>query len=160
MSLKSSGRFSRALICTTRSCSAERIAPIGSSWFSLLTAATIWSTPMPKASSAAGRTCRLIWRCTPPTSVTEPTPRTFSSRFCSTCVAQVLSSCADLLPSGESRATLKIGVAAGSKRKMRGSFTSSRRLGRISATFSRTSSAALRPSTSRLNSMITTEVPS
>jgi hypothetical protein len=55
---------------------------------------------------------------------------------------------------------LKIGTLCGSKREIRGSLTSSRRFGRISATFSRTSSAALRPSTSRLNSTTTTEVPS
>ena len=56
MSRKSSGRFRRALIWTTRSWSRERIAPSGSSWFSLRTAATTWSTPMPSASSAAGFT--------------------------------------------------------------------------------------------------------
>ena len=60
----------------------------------------------------------------------------------------------------DSTATLKMGTLCGSKREMRGSLTSSRRFGRISATFSRTSSAALRPSTSRLNSTMTTEVPS
>ena len=116
---------------------------------------------MPKASSAAGFTYRLICalRCRRPR-VTEPTPRTFSSFFCSTCVAQVVSSCGDFLPSVDSIATLKIGWLAGSKREMRGSLTSSRSSGRISATFSRTSSAALRPSMSRLNSTITTEVPS
>ena len=96
----------------------------------------------------------------PPTTPTEPTPRTFSRRFCSTCVAQVVNSCGVFFASDASTATLKIGVLAGSKREMRGSFTSSRRLGRISATFSRTSSAALRPSTSRLNSTMTTELPS
>ena len=92
--------------------------------------------------------------------LTEPTPRTFSSFFCSTCCAQVVSSCGLFAPSGESSATLKIGTLCGSKREMRGSLTSSRSSGRINATFSRTSSAALRPSTSRLNSTITTEVPS
>ena len=35
---KSSGRSMRASICTTRSCASERIAPTGSSWFSLRTA--------------------------------------------------------------------------------------------------------------------------
>ena len=54
ISRKSSGRFRRALICTTRSCSFERIEPSGSSWFSLRTAATTWSAPMPSASIAAG----------------------------------------------------------------------------------------------------------
>jgi|GEM_PF-3985056 len=97
----------------------------------------------------------------PPTTATEPTPRTFSRRFCNTCEAHVVSSCA-LFGFGPSpsTATLKIGTLCGSKREMRGSLTSSRNSGRISATFSRTSSAALRPSTSRLNSTITTEVPS
>ena len=52
---KSSGRFMRALICTTRSCSSERMAPMGSSWFSLRTAASTWSTVMPRASIACGR---------------------------------------------------------------------------------------------------------
>jgi hypothetical protein len=102
----------------------------------------------------------LICRATPPTGETEPTPRTFSRRCCSTCVAQVVSSCAVFLPSVDSTATLKMGTLCGSKRETRGSFTSSRSSGRTSATFSRTSSAALRPSTSRLNSTMTTEVPS
>jgi len=44
---KSCGRSIRASICTTRSCSRERIAPIGSSWFSLRTAATTWSGVRP-----------------------------------------------------------------------------------------------------------------
>jgi hypothetical protein len=56
MSRKSSGRLSRASICTTRSCSRERMAPRGSSWFSLRTAATTWSMEMPSESIAAGRT--------------------------------------------------------------------------------------------------------
>ena len=133
---------------------------MGSSWFSLRTALMTASTLTPSASIAAGLRYRLICRDTPPTTLTEPTPRTFSSRFCSTCCAQVVSSCGDLRPSGDSTATLKIGVLAGSKRDTRGSLTSSRRVGRTSAIFSRTSSAALRPSTLRLNSMITIELPS
>jgi hypothetical protein len=102
----------------------------------------------------------LIWRFTPPTTLTDPTPRTFSSRFCNTCDAQVVSAWGEVLPSSDTTATLKMGALAGSKREMRGSLTSSRKLGLTKATFSRTSSAALRPSTSRLNSMMTTDVPS
>ena len=102
----------------------------------------------------------LICRARPPTTETEPTPRTFSSLFCSTWVAQVVSSWVPRWPSSDSTATLKIGTLCGSKREMRGSLTSSRSSGRISETFSRTSSAALRPSTSRLNSTMTTDVPS
>jgi hypothetical protein len=44
------------LTCTTLSRSFERMAPSGSSWFSLRSAATIWSMPTPSASIAAGRT--------------------------------------------------------------------------------------------------------
>ena len=75
-------------------------------------------------------------------------------------MAQVVSSCGLRLPSLDKTATLNTGWLAGSKRNTRGSVTSSRKLGRTSATFSRTSSAALRPSMSRLNSMITIDVPS
>ncbi len=46
MRSKSCGRFMRASICTTRSCSRERMAPSGRSWFSLRTAFTIWSGVM------------------------------------------------------------------------------------------------------------------
>ena len=136
------------------------MAPLGSTGFSLRTALMTASTLTPSDSISVGFRYRLICRATPPTTLTEPTPRTFSSRFCSTCVAQVVSSCGDCLPAGESTATLKIGTLAGSKRETRGSLTSSRISVRTSATFSRTSSAALRPSMSRLNSMITTELPS
>src|SRR6185369_15290545 len=52
------------------------------------------------------------------------------------------------------------GAAAGSKRRTRGSFTSVRKFGRMNATFSRTSSAALRPSMCSWNSMMTTAMPS
>jgi len=54
-------------------------------------------------------------------------------------------------------ATDQMARLAGSKRSTRGSFTSVRRVGRMAATFSRTSSAALRPSMCRPNSMITTD---
>ncbi|MDB5778952.1 MAG: primosomal protein, partial [Polaromonas sp.] len=47
----------------------------------------------------------------------------------------------------------------GSKRSTRGSFTSSRSKGRMAAIFSRTSSAALRPSIDSWNSMMTTDWP-
>ena len=50
----SSGRWMRASIWITRSCSRERMAPSGRSWFSLRTAATTWSAVMPKASMACG----------------------------------------------------------------------------------------------------------
>ena len=168
MSRKSRGDFRRALICTTRSCSVERRLPRGSSWFSLRSAADTCSVLTPSASMAVGLSWMAIWRCTPPTTVTAPTPRTFSSFFCSTWVAQVVSSCGDvgvpaapLAPrSWASTATLKMGWAEGSKREMRASLTSSRSKGLISETFSRTSSAALRPSTSRLNSTMTTATPS
>ena len=53
-----------------------------------------------------------------------------------------------------------VGRLEGSKRVTRGSFTSSRKPVFTMASFSRTSSAALRPLTSRLNWMITTEEPS
>ena len=66
----------------------------------------------------------------PPAS-TEPTPRTFSRRFCSTWSAQVVSSCALRAPSGEVSDSVKIGWLAGSKRETRGSLTSSRSSGRI-----------------------------
>jgi hypothetical protein len=75
-------------------------------------------------------------------------------------VAKAVSSWPDLLPSGDSRATLNTGWLAGSKREMRASLTSSRSSGLTSATFSRTSSAALRPSTSSLNCTTTSELPS
>ena len=48
----------------------------------------------------------------------------------------------------------------GSKRNTRGSLTSVRSMGRTAATFSRTSSAALRPLMCNWNSMVTIEVPS
>ena len=91
---------------------------------------------------------------------TEPTPRTFCRRLTSTWSAQVVSSCALRLSSGDSTAMSKMGVLAGSKREMRGSSTSSFNSGRSSAIFSRTSSAALRPSMSRLNCTTVTELPS
>ena len=51
---KSSGLCSRPAIWITRSCSSERMAPKGKSWFSLRTAVTTWSGEMPKLSSACG----------------------------------------------------------------------------------------------------------
>ena len=105
----------------------------------------------------------LISRLVPPTSVTEPTPRTFSSRFLSTWSAQLVSSTdviAFAFVASGSTASDQIARLAGSKRNTRGSFTSSRKLGRITATFSRTSSAALRPSMCNWNSMTTTDWPS
>jgi len=63
------------------------------------------------------------------------------------------------LPSGNT-ATDQMARLAGSKRSTRGSLISVRRLGRTDATFSRTSSAALRPSMCNPNSMITTDWPS
>ena len=106
----------------------------------------------------------MISRLVPPTSVTEPTPRTFSSRFFSTWSAQLVSSTglsgrAPRLASG-STASDQTGRLAGSKRSTRGSFTSSRSVGRTAAIFSRTSSAALRPSMYSWNSMMTTDWPS
>ncbi len=124
------------------------------------TAVTTWSAVMPKASSACGFRYRLISRLLPPTSVTEPTPRTFSRRFLRTWSAQLVSSTGlGALPrlSSGSTATDQIGRLAGSKRSTRGSLTSSRNSGRMVATFSRTSSAALRPSRCSWNSMITSD---
>jgi hypothetical protein len=105
---------------------------------------------------------------------TAPTPRTFSSRFFSTWSAQLVSAIASggvtLWPLGAvspcrawgsgSTASDQTAVLAGSKRMTRGSLTSSRRVGRTEATFSRTSSAARRPSICSWNSMMTTLVPS
>ena len=109
----------------------------------------------------------LTSRRVPPTSVTEPTPRTFSSRFFSTWSDQLVSSTADnlaaaLVPNATSgnTATDQMARLAGSKRSTRGSLTSVRSSGRIAATFSRTSSAALRPSMCSWNSTITTARPS
>jgi hypothetical protein len=64
-----------------------------------------------------------------------------------------------VVPSG-STASDQIALLAGSKRSTRGSLTSVRRFGRTVATFSRTSSAALRPSMCSWNSMMTTDWPS
>ena len=154
---KSSGRSMRELICTMRSCSSERIAPTGKSWFSLRTAATTCSAVTPKASMLAGFKYRLISRLLPPTKVTEPTPRTFSRRFLSTCSDQLVNSTAlSLSPSGMT-ASDHTARLEGSKRSTRGSLTSVRSRGRSEATFSRTSSAALRPSICSWTSMITTD---
>jgi hypothetical protein len=108
----------------------------------------------------------LISRLVPPTRLTEPTPRTFSRRFLSTWSAQFVISTADIgrvpvavFVSGTT-ATDQTDRAAGSKRSTRGSLTSVRSSGLIAATFSRTSSAALRPSICRPNSRITTDWPS
>jgi hypothetical protein len=104
---------------------------------------------------------------------TAPTPRTFSSRFFSTWSAQLVSAIVGRrhalaigcglavqgMGSG-STASDQTAVLAGSKRMTRGSLTSSRRVGRTEATFSRTSSAARRPSICSWNSMMTTLVPS
>ncbi len=156
---KSSGRSMRAAICTTRSCASERTAPTGRSWFSLRTAVTTWSVVIPIASMAAGFRYTLISRRVPPTSVTDPTPRTFSRRFFRTWSAQLVSSTGlsgvPRLASG-STASDQIARLAGSKRSTRGSLTSSRSSGRMLATFSRTSSAALRPSMCSWNSITTT----
>ncbi|MCC2675302.1 MAG: hypothetical protein K0R58_2249 [Ramlibacter sp.] len=106
----------------------------------------------------------LISRLVPPTRATEPTPRTFSSRFFSTWSAQFVSSTAVIgrapFASFGSTASDQIGRLAGSKRSTRGSFTSVRKVGRTAAIFSRTSSAALRPSMCSWNSMMTTDWPS
>ena len=97
----------------------------------------------------------LISRLVPPTTVTEPTPRTFSSRFFEclfgpigqldrpTCGAGA----AAPPPASGRTATDHTARADGSKRNTRGSLTSVRSSGLMAATFSRTSSAALRPST-------------
>jgi len=69
----------------------------------------------------------------------------------------VVRSCTLREPSGEVRASENTGALAGSKRETRGSFTSSRKAALMTESFSRTSSAALRPSTSRLNWTMTTE---
>ena len=101
----------------------------------------------------------MISRFAPPTSVTAPTPRTFSSRFLSTWSAQFVSSTAFIgLPLDDSGSTATDHTArlAGSNRSTRGSFTSSRNSGRMPATFSRTSSAALRLSICSWNSTMTT----
>ncbi len=102
----------------------------------------------------------LISRLVPPTSVTEPTPRTFSRRFFSIWSAQLVSSTAlwrvASSPSG-STASDQTARLAGSKRSTRGSLTSVRSWVRTAATFSRTSSAALRPSMCSWNSMMTTD---
>ena len=71
----------------------------------------------------------------------------------------VTSGRAPRLASG-STASDQTGRLAGSKRSTRGSFTSSRSVGRTAAIFSRTSSAALRPSMYSWNSMMTTDWPS
>jgi hypothetical protein len=153
----------------------------------LRTAVAICSAVTPSASIAAGSRSMLTARRVPPTSVTEPTPRTFSMRFLSVCSAQVVSSTAEgtatpppgrpkagAAPSGgsEPRAAGSVGAtsgstatdqierADGSKRSTRGSLTSVRRVGRRIAIFSRTSSAALRPSMCSWNSMMTTDWPS
>src|SRR3954453_451281 len=106
----------------------------------------------------------LISRLVPPTSETEPTPRTFSRRFLSTWSAQLVSSTGSMARApprvSGSTASDQIGRLAGSKRSTRGSLTSARKVGRTDATFSRTSSAALRPSTCSWNSMTTSDWPS
>ena len=71
----------------------------------------------------------------------------------------MVSACTLTLASGEVTASEKIGTLAGSNRETRESFTSSRSVGLINASFSRTSSAARRPSMSRLNWTITTDAP-
>lgn len=98
---------------------------------------------------ACGCRYRLISRRVPPIRLTWPTPRTFSSRFLRTCSDQLVSSTAlgagPLLLSG-STASDQTARLEGSKRNTRGSLTSARKAARMLATFSRTSSAALRPS--------------
>ena len=153
MFAKSSGRFMRASIFTTRSCVSERVAPTGRSWFSRRTALATCSAVMPSDSIACGLRYTLISRLVPPTSVTEPAPRTFSSLFFSVWSAQLVSSTADmagsapLLAVSGNTAIDQMARLAGSKRSTRGSLTSSRSNGRMAAIFSRTSSAARRPST-------------
>jgi len=95
--------------------------------------------------------------------VTAPTPRTFSSRFFRTCSDQLVISTGDSgLPTPVSGSTARDQMARldGSKRSTLGSLTSVRRLGRTAATFSRTSSAALRPFMCSWNSITTTDWPS
>ena len=163
MSPKSCGFCSRESTCTTRSLSPVLSVPTGRSWFSLRTAVVTCSVVTPKASMAEGLSSMLMARCVPPTSVTEPTPFTFSSRFLKVCSAQVVSSTAlGVLPFTASgmTATDQMERAAGSNRSTRGSSTSSRSSGRRMPIFSRTSSAALRPSIVSWNSMMTIEEPS
>ena len=167
MLAKSCGWSMRASTCTTRSRSSLLRVPTGRSWLSLRTALVICSALTPRDSMAEGSRWMLMARRVPPTSVTEPTPRTFSKRFLRVCSAQVVSSTGlgAGLPAGKrlasgKTATDQIERLEGSKRKTRGSLTSTRNAGRNKAIFSRTSSAALRPSTCNWNSIMTTDEPS
>ncbi len=100
-----------ARICTTCSRSRETSVPAGSSWFSLASACITWSTPTFSASRSAGRSAICTSRRTPPTSVTRPTPRTFSRRRLTTWSASVVSSRASRL--GERIASEITGTSSG-----------------------------------------------
>ena len=157
----------RPCTCTTRSCWMERMEPTGKSWFSLLTASTTCCAVMPSDSMACGLRYKLISRLVPPTSNTEPTPRTFSSLFFSTWSAQLVISTwvSGLTPAGKEAKSVttandQIGRLDGSNLNMRDSLTSVRKNGCTLETFSRTSSAALRPLIFNWNSTITTDKPS
>ncbi|MNN32938.1 hypothetical protein D3C81_1466750 [compost metagenome] len=89
---KASGVGTRPLICTTVSVDEDRSSPAGSSWFSLRIAFITWSTPMPSASSCAGRMRISTSRLVPPTRLIAPTPRTVSSRLRTIWSAMVVSS--------------------------------------------------------------------
>ena len=178
MRLKSSIEPILPLICTTCSRSCERMLPAGNSWFSLRIAFITCSTPTFRAWSSTGFNNTCTSRLTPPTIVTEPTPRTFSMRFFTSWSDKVVRSrtlrvdcgvdgavgCeADCeLAGGATAATLSeiIGRSAGSKREIFGSLTSLRNPTLTMAIFSRTSCAALAGSIVRSNSTITTDCPS
>ncbi len=159
---KSVGRCKRAWTCTTNSRALDDTVPTGASWFSERKALAICSAVTPRARIACGLSSIWIARSVLPTKLTAPTPRTFSIFLRSTWSAQLLACDAvSALGTEASRvtATEKMGRLAGSNRWMRGSSTSSRRLALTAATFSRTSSAAFRLSTSSWNSAMTTEAP-
>ena len=146
------------MTCTTRSWPPPLTVPAGTSWFSARRAAITWSAPTCWASRSARRRCTRISRLTPPTRVAWPTPRTFSRRFLTTWSASVVrlrrSRVSDIT------ATETMGKSSGLKRVTVGSFTSSRRLERMAAIFSRTSWAATLASTDRSNSTTTSDWPS
>jgi len=88
---KSSGLARRARNCTTCSRSRHCSVPIGSSVFSLRSAALISSTPIFIAAICSGLMRISTSRATPPSSETRPTPEMVSKRFLMNCVARLVS---------------------------------------------------------------------
>ena len=132
--------------------------PAGTSTFSRWSAVTTSASEMWYASSCMRSTTTWISRVDSPTSATEPTPRTFSSRRFTTLSANVVAAWGE--SPGAFTPTERIGIMPKSIRWMIGSSISRGRSPRIAEILPRTSCEALIAETSSWNSTTMFERPS